>query len=88
MRQILQDYFGVPVEIEQFVGTWRPIPESDQTRTGDEREYLGTTEPGRDRGRRGLGSAIDRARGAGTADARAVPGLSARSGRRISRCAI
>ena len=39
LRQVLQDYFGVPVEIEQFVGTWRPIPESDQTRTGDEREY-------------------------------------------------
>ncbi len=39
LRQILQDYFGVPVEIEQFVGVWRPIPESDQTRTGDEREY-------------------------------------------------
>ena len=39
LRQILQDYFGVPVEVEQFVGTWRPIPESDQTRTGDEREY-------------------------------------------------
>jgi type VI secretion system protein ImpH len=38
-RQVLQDYFAVPVEIEQFVGTWRPIPESDQTRTGDEREY-------------------------------------------------
>jgi type VI secretion system protein ImpH len=39
LRQVLQDYFAVPVEIEQFVGTWRPIPESDQTRTGDEREY-------------------------------------------------
>jgi len=39
LRQVLHDYFGVPVEIEQFVGTWRPIPESDQTRTGDEREY-------------------------------------------------
>jgi type VI secretion system protein ImpH len=39
LRQILQDYFEVPVEIEQFVGTWRPIPVSDQTRTGDEREY-------------------------------------------------
>jgi type VI secretion system protein ImpH len=36
---MLQDYFGVPVEIEQFVGTWRPISESDQTRTGEEREY-------------------------------------------------
>ena len=39
LRQVLQDYFAVPVEIEQFVGTWRPISENDQTRTGDEREY-------------------------------------------------
>jgi type VI secretion system protein ImpH len=39
MRQMLQDYFAVPVEIEQFVGTWRPIPESNQTRTGDDREF-------------------------------------------------
>lgn len=39
LRQIIHDYFGVPVEIEQFVGIWRPIPQSDQTRTGDEREY-------------------------------------------------
>ena len=39
LRQILQDYFKVPVEIEQFVGTWRPIPESDQSRTGDERQF-------------------------------------------------
>lgn len=38
-RQVLQDYFGVPVEVEQFVGTWRPIPESDQTHTGEEREF-------------------------------------------------
>jgi type VI secretion system protein ImpH len=39
LRQILHDYFEVPVEIEQFVGTWRAIPQSDQTRTGDERQY-------------------------------------------------
>jgi type VI secretion system protein ImpH len=39
LRQMIHDYFQVPVEIEQFVGTWRPIPQSDQTRTGDEREY-------------------------------------------------
>ena len=39
LRQILFDYFGVPVEIEQFVGTWKPVPATDQTRTGDEREY-------------------------------------------------
>jgi type VI secretion system protein ImpH len=39
LRQMLHDYFQVPVEIEQFVGTWRPIPESDQSRPGDEREF-------------------------------------------------
>ena len=39
LRQILQDYFAVPVEIEQFVGTWRPIPENNQSRVGDEREF-------------------------------------------------
>lgn len=39
LRQILQDYFHVPVEIEQYVGTWRPIPPSDQSHPGDEREY-------------------------------------------------
>ena len=39
LRQILQDYFQVPVEIEQFVGTWRPIPESNQSRVGDDREF-------------------------------------------------
>jgi type VI secretion system protein ImpH len=39
LRQVLEDYFGVPVEVEQFVGTWRPVPLGNQTRTGDEREY-------------------------------------------------
>jgi type VI secretion system protein ImpH len=39
LRQVLQDYFQVPVEMEQFVGSWRPIPESDQSRPGDEREF-------------------------------------------------
>jgi type VI secretion system protein ImpH len=39
LRQVLEDYFAVPVEVEQFIGTWRPIPENDQTRTGDAREY-------------------------------------------------
>jgi len=39
LRQILHDYFQVPVEVEQFVGTWRPIPQSDQSRPGDEREF-------------------------------------------------
>ena len=39
LRQILQDYFHVPVEVDQFVGTWRPIPKTNQTQPGDEREY-------------------------------------------------
>jgi type VI secretion system protein ImpH len=39
LRQVLHDYFQVPVEIEQFVGTWRPVPESDQSHPGDDREY-------------------------------------------------
>lgn len=39
LRQILEDYFAVPVEVEQFIGTWRPIPVNDQTRTGDGREF-------------------------------------------------
>ena len=25
LRQILHDYFAVPVEVEQFIGVWRPI---------------------------------------------------------------
>jgi type VI secretion system protein ImpH len=31
LRQILEDYFDVPVEIEQFVGRWVRLSESDQT---------------------------------------------------------
>lgn len=39
LRQVLEDYFAVPVEVEQFVGRWRAIARKDQTHTGDEREY-------------------------------------------------
>jgi type VI secretion system protein ImpH len=31
LRQILEDYFRVPVHIEQFHGVWRPLPKADQT---------------------------------------------------------
>jgi type VI secretion system protein ImpH len=31
LRQLLGDYFEVPVEIEQFTGTWNRLPVSDQT---------------------------------------------------------
>jgi type VI secretion system protein ImpH len=30
LRQILIDYFDVPVEIDQFVGSWYPLADSDQ----------------------------------------------------------
>jgi type VI secretion system protein ImpH len=39
LRQILSDYFAVPVEVKQFVGAWYPLSESSQSRVGEEREY-------------------------------------------------
>jgi len=30
LRNILEDYFEVPVEVEQFVGSWQPLAPSDQ----------------------------------------------------------
>ncbi len=35
LRQVLEDYFGVPVEVEQFVGSWQPLDASDQCRFAD-----------------------------------------------------
>jgi len=32
LRQVLEDYFEVPVEIEQFVGAWRELDASNQCR--------------------------------------------------------
>jgi len=32
LEQVLADYFGVPAEIEQFVGTWRTLDASNQCR--------------------------------------------------------
>jgi len=34
LRNILEDYFGVPVEIEQFVGSWQSLAPSDQCAVG------------------------------------------------------
>ena len=31
LRQILEDYFGVQVEINQFAGTWRTLPKENRT---------------------------------------------------------
>ena len=35
LRQILEDYFDVPVEVEQFVGRWVRLPLRDQTQFED-----------------------------------------------------
>ena len=31
LRQILEDYFQVPVEVNQFAGTWRTLPKENRT---------------------------------------------------------
>jgi len=44
LRQLLMDYFDVPVEIEQFVGAWHALDEETQCRftgSGDYSEQLG-----------------------------------------------
>jgi type VI secretion system protein ImpH len=35
LRQLLSDYFGVPVEIEQFVGAWYPVDRESQYSLGE-----------------------------------------------------
>jgi type VI secretion system protein ImpH len=35
LQQLLEDYFDVPVEIEQFVGGWYPLAADSQTHVGD-----------------------------------------------------
>jgi type VI secretion system protein ImpH len=34
VRGILQDYFGIPAEVEQFVGAWQPLGKADQCDLG------------------------------------------------------
>jgi type VI secretion system protein ImpH len=34
VRGVLQDYFGIPVEVEQFVGAWQPLGKEDQCDLG------------------------------------------------------
>jgi type VI secretion system protein ImpH len=36
LRQILEDYFNAPVDIEQFVGAWRTLPREAQCEMTDE----------------------------------------------------
>jgi len=39
LRQVLADYFGVPVEIEQFVGAWSPVEADSQCSLGEGLRY-------------------------------------------------
>jgi type VI secretion system protein ImpH len=39
LRQVLMDYFRVPVEIEQFVGVWRPVEQDSQCALGEEGDF-------------------------------------------------
>jgi type VI secretion system protein ImpH len=39
LRQVLWDYFNVPVEIEQFVGAWYPVDEESQCSLGGNGGY-------------------------------------------------
>lgn len=36
LEQLLEDYFGVPVEVEQFVGGWYPLAADTQCALGDD----------------------------------------------------
>ncbi len=39
LRQVLWDYFNVPVEIEQFVGAWYPVDVDSQCSLGETGSY-------------------------------------------------
>jgi type VI secretion system protein ImpH len=36
LEQILGDYFGVPIEVQQFVGAWHPMDDENRCRVGEE----------------------------------------------------
>jgi len=40
-RQVLSDYFDVPIDIEQFVGAWYPVEEDAQCALGEGAAYAG-----------------------------------------------
>jgi type VI secretion system protein ImpH len=41
LRQVLTDYFQVPVEVEQFVGAWYPVEEDSRCELGTDEDYSG-----------------------------------------------
>ena len=34
LEGLLQDYFGVPVQVTQFIGQWLPLSEANRSRLG------------------------------------------------------
>ena len=58
LEQVLADYFDVPVEIEQFVGAWRPLDPSNQCRMEGGVAYSDQLGMGSHCRRRDLGAAI------------------------------
>lgn len=41
LRQILMDYFEVPVAVEQFVGAWYPVEQESRCALGEDEEFSG-----------------------------------------------
>ena len=87
VRGVLQDYFGVPVEVEQFVGAWQPLGKADQCDLGSGAPLSSQLGRGRRGRRRNLGSAVADPLETGPADRGAVPGLFAGRGRATNLCA-
>ncbi len=78
LRQLLMDYFDVPVEIEQFVGAWHPLSSRYAMPLQRNGRVFRTTGCGRRGWRRGVGSAIRGADPSGAPEPAPVPGLPAR----------
>ncbi len=36
LKQLVEDYFGIPAEVEQFIGGWHPVPVSEQCSVDDD----------------------------------------------------
>ncbi len=81
LRGALQDYFGVPVEVEQFVGAWQPLGSSRSVRPWQRLLFRFAAWRGQCGGRRNLESAVADPPENGPVDARAVFGIFTRRGR-------
>ena len=82
LRQVLADYFEVPVEIEQFVGAWYPVEVESQCSLGEASHVFRAVGLRRRGGRRDLGPAIARAHPSGSADARSNTSIFCRAAKR------